>query len=85
MTMLALLIALITLSVFAKDPNNPFECDGDNPCPSGSKCENGTCHARLDCPMVMMANTQPGCEMILVPDERDCPMPKIVCDKHDHN
>ncbi|KAJ1373902.1 hypothetical protein KIN20_036436 [Parelaphostrongylus tenuis] len=81
MMKLVFLIAIITLSVFAVDPNDPFKCDANGKCPPGSRCEDGTCYGRPDCPQVMMPRMKPGCEMTLVPDERDCPMPKITCSK----
>uniref|UniRef100_A0A0K0D967 TIL domain-containing protein n=1 Tax=Angiostrongylus cantonensis TaxID=6313 RepID=A0A0K0D967_ANGCA len=81
MMKLILLITIITLSVFASDPNDPFKCDKNGKCPPGSRCEDGTCYGRPDCPQVMMPRMKSGCKMILVPDERDCPMPKIICNK----
>ncbi|VDO19548.1 unnamed protein product [Heligmosomoides polygyrus] len=45
------------------------------------RCEEGACVLRTDCPMLSMPRLKSGCKMTTVVDERDCPMPKIVCDK----
>ncbi|KJH52504.1 hypothetical protein DICVIV_01350 [Dictyocaulus viviparus] len=73
------LLAVVVLLVFSD--RDPFKCVEDGKCPPGSTCINGTCYGRVDCPQVLMPQLKSGCTMTLEPDENDCPMPKIVCDK----
>ncbi|KAJ1373906.1 hypothetical protein KIN20_036439 [Parelaphostrongylus tenuis] len=81
MIMTVLLSAVITLSVLAEDPYDPFECKANGKCPPGRTCVDGTCYRRLDCPQIGIPRMSPFCKMALVPDERNCPMPKITCDR----
>ncbi|KAK6018289.1 trypsin Inhibitor like cysteine rich domain protein, partial [Ostertagia ostertagi] len=59
----------------------PWDCDKDGKCAPGLRCEEGACVLRTDCPMLSMPRLKAGCTMLTVVDERDCPMPKIVCSK----
>ncbi|CAJ0600073.1 unnamed protein product [Cylicocyclus nassatus] len=75
----AILIAATVLIVYAEQ--DPFKCDKDGKCAPGLRCEDGDCVLRTDCPVLSMPRLKAGCKMELIVDERDCPMPKIVCNK----
>ncbi|ETN79721.1 hypothetical protein RB195_009102 [Necator americanus] len=71
------LLAVLVLNVYA----GPFDCDENGKCSPGLTCMDGACVLRTDCPMLSMPRLKAGCKMEMIVDERDCPMPKIVCDK----